>query len=159
MYLEINQLLPNTQHGFRRGKGTDTAITIAHETIAHHTANNDQEYVVLRDVSKAFDKVWILGMQYKIIHLNLPNTITKLLNNFLTNRKAKIRINTHTGEFLLKAGVPQGSSLSPTLYTIYTADIPEAGPGTTIIQYADDITQIITYPGKSRNLMARRTVN
>lgn len=36
-YLEINHMLPNTQHGFRRGKGTDTATTVAHETIAHHS--------------------------------------------------------------------------------------------------------------------------
>ena len=159
-YLEFNNLLPTTQHGFRRGRGTDTAITIAHETIAHHIANHDQVYVILRDVSKAFDKVWIEGLQFKISQLQFPDIITKLLNNFITERKAKIKINAYTGpEFNLLSGVPQGSSLSPTLYTIYTIDIPEAGPGTTNIQYADDITQIITYPGKSRNLMAIRTVN
>lgn len=49
-YLETNSLLPNTKHGFRRGRGTDTAITIALELIAHHTANNVYVYVVLRDV-------------------------------------------------------------------------------------------------------------
>lgn len=98
--------------------------------------------------------------QYKISRLQLPETITKLLNNFITNRKAKIKINTYIGqEFLILAGVPQGSSLSPTLYTIYTADIPEASPGTNNMQYVDDIIQIITYQENSRNIMNRRTVN
>ena len=159
-HLENNSLIPDTQHGFRKGRGTHTAITLAHETIAHHIANNDQVYIVLRDVSKAFDKVWLQGLQYKISQLQLPQIITKLLNNFIINRAAKIKINTYTGPpFSLLSGVPQGSALSPTLYSIYTSDIPIPGPGTTNIQYADDITQIITYPGKSRNFMAIRAAN
>jgi len=48
--------------------------------------------------------------------------------------------------------------LSPTLYTIFTADLPKPAINCYNIQYADDITQIITYPGKSRRLMARKTV-
>ncbi len=45
----------------------------------------------------------------------------------------------------LNAGDPQGSSLSPTLFTIYTADIPHPFIDCCNIQYADDITQIIAY--------------
>ena len=47
--------------------------------------------------------------------------------------------------------------MSPTLYTIFTADIPQAAHGCLNIQYADDITQIITYQGKSIQFMATRT--
>lgn len=50
----------------------------------------------------------------------------------------------------MQAGVPQNTSLSLTLYAIYTADVAEAGPGTTNIQYADDNT---------RNNVSRRTEN
>lgn len=54
--------------------------------------------------------------------------------------------------------MPQGSSLSPTLYTIFTADLPPPEWGCTNVQYADDITQIISYPGVSRGFMSRLTV-
>lgn len=97
-------------------------------------------------------------MQLKISQQQLPITFTKFLNNFITNRKAKIKIGNYTGPPLpLLAGVPQGSSISPTLYTIYTNNLPPTAIDCTNIQYADDVTQIVTYAGKSRALMATRT--
>ena len=157
IHLETKNIIKDTQHGFRNFRGTDTALTVIHETIAHHTANKQQCYLILRDVSKAFDKVWQDGLKYKIIQLQLPTPFTKLLNTFLVNREAKIKIGTFTGPPIpLLAGVPQGSILSPTLYTIYTNDIPPPAIDCTNIQYADDITQIISYPGKSRAFMANR---
>lgn len=123
-------------------------------------ARKSQCYVILRDVSKAFDKVWHKGLQYKISHLELPLVITKFINIFFTNRKAKNKTGNFTGQtFSLTAGVPQGSSISPTLYTIYTNDIPDPAFDCTTVQYADDVTQIVAYHGKSRQLMANRTVS
>ena len=43
--------------------------------------------------------------------------------------------------FELKAGVPQGGCLSPTLFSIYTVDIPEPETRNSIdIYYADNET-------------------
>lgn len=87
----------------------------------------------------------------------MPDIFTKLICSFIENRHAHIKINNHTGEPIsLRSGVPQGSSLSPTLYTLFTSDIPQPSPGCSYIIYADDITQIISYPGKSRQFMARK---
>lgn len=157
-HLETNNILNDTQHGFRMKRGTDTALTTIHETIAHYTAKKQQCYVILRDVSKAFDKVWHDGLHYKIAQLQLPATITKFLSNFITSRTAKIKIGNFTGPpFPLQAGVPQGSCLSPSLYIVYTNNLPQPAIDCTNIQYADDITQIVTYAGKSRSIMATRT--
>ncbi len=56
----------------------------------------------------------------------------------------------------LSCRVPQGSVLSPTLYTIYTIDL-EAFNKHINVCYVDDITQITGYPGKSKNMMNKQT--
>lgn len=60
-YLEDNKTLPDTQHSFRRKRGTDTAITTIYEAIAHHTASKDQCYVILSDVSRHLTKYGIMA--------------------------------------------------------------------------------------------------
>ena len=157
-YLETHNILPINQHGFRCNRGTDTALAITTELIADALSSKKQCHLVLRDVSKAFDKVWHNGLKFKIAQLQLPDITTKLLCSFLDNRSANISISHHNGlPFQLHSGVPQGTSLSPTLYALYTSDIPAASAGSTNILYADDITQIVTHPSKSKKIMARRT--
>ena len=153
-FLNDNKIIKDRQHGFRPQKGTSTAITIIHETIANALANKRQVYVVLRDVAKAFDKVWFNGLKYKLTHLQLPTILEKTLCNFLDHRSVKIKIGEETSnEIQIQSGVPQGSVLSPTLYTLYTNDLPPAGPGCLDILYADDVTQIVTTQSKSKNMM------
>lgn len=120
-FLADNNVIKDRQHGFRPHKGTNTAITILYETIANALASKQQVYVVLRDVAKAFDKVWHNGLKYKLLHLGLPPLLEKTLCNFLDNRSAIINIgNDSSNEIRLLSGVPRGSALSPTLYIRYT---------------------------------------
>ncbi len=150
-FLSDNNIIKDRQHGFRPQKGTSTAITIIHETIANALASKNEVYVVLRDVAKAFDKVWFNGLKYKISHLELPSILEKTLCNSLDHRSAKIKIGEETSnEIQIESGVSQGSLLCPTLYTLYTNDLPPAGPGCLDILYADDITQIVKTQSKSK---------
>ncbi|KAG0416570.1 putative RNA-directed DNA polymerase from transposon X-element, partial [Dictyocoela roeselum] len=102
--------------------------------------------IVLRDISRAFDKVWHKGLIYKMLNNNLPDELIRITNSYLNKRKAKIRIGDYVGEeFQLESGVPQGGCLSPTLFNFYTHDVPEASGVYVNLIYADDITQIVRY--------------
>ncbi len=156
-FIQSQDILPSSQHGFREKRGTGTALAITTELIAQAAARRDQCFLVLRDVSKAFDKVWHQGLQFKILGLGLPNHLERILCDYLADRKARIRVGDTLGpEIELQSGVPQGGILSPTLYTIYTRDLPPPAIDCHDILYADDISQIITYRGKSKLLMADR---
>ena len=116
-----NQLNPN-QHGFIKNRGTHTAIALATETISKATKNKNRINLVLRDVKGAFDKVWCDGLKNRILELNLSPNLTKILCNFISNRQTIIEWKGKSSStFELKAGVPQGPILSPTLYNIYIA--------------------------------------
>ena len=144
--LETTGMTNDRQHGFRRNRGTHTALATLNETLARDLRRGHSIDIVMRDVTKAFDKVWHDGLKFKIEQLRLPNDcFTKILCNYLDNRTAKIRLGTFTGhDFTLNTGVPQGACLSPTLYSFYIHDLPEPIPQTDYIAFADDITQIIS---------------
>ena len=159
-FCEDNEILNGSQFGFRKRKGTDTAIPIAFEKIAANQQHKNHCNVVCRDVAKAFDRVWIEGLQYKILtHDELPILLKKILCSFTFNRTAQIRINSIIGpKFQLKSGVPQGSILSPTLFIFYTHDLPlpHSNLSTDVI-FANDVTQVVEYRGNDREQLAVQT--
>jgi len=146
-YLDSNDMHNPRQHGFRRKRGTHTALATFHETVTKLLAQKMKVDVTLRDVTKAFDKVWHTGLKYKISRLPLHPNFTKILCDFLTDRTASVRVGGHVGPaFELESGVPQGACLSPTLYNLYTADLPPPIDDSDYICFADDISQLTYSP-------------
>lgn len=156
--MEENDIFNERHHGFRKCRSTQTAIAITTELLAIAKAQNNQVNLILRDVSKAFDKVWHHGLMYKILQTTLPLPYKRLLCDYIQERETAITIGNHTGPPIpLLSGVPQGGCLSPTLYILFTSDMPPPAPYSEYIMYADDITQVVNYPGKSTGIMARHT--
>jgi hypothetical protein len=78
-------------------------------------------------IEKAFDTTWNPGLLYKFSKLEFSSGIIKLISSFLSNRKFRFSVE---GEMSapreIQAGAPQGSVLSPTLYSIYKRRPPRA---------------------------------
>lgn len=133
-----NNILLKEQFGFRRYHSTTDQIVRVTENISTSFSWNQCTAAVFLDVSKAFDTVWHDGLIYKMHSFGLSLGITKLIRSFLTERTFRAKIqNALSNPRYIEAGVPQGSVLSPTLYSIFTSDIPKT-PTTTLAMYADD---------------------
>lgn len=113
--------------------------------------------MILLDVEKAFDSVWHNGLISKLKTLGFPLYLIKIIQSFLADRIFNVSIfGSNSTTRIIPAGVPQGSVLSPTLFNIYTSDIPKP-KHCDLALYADD-TAIYCH-GRSPNTMTRRLIN
>jgi hypothetical protein len=152
-----NAAIPDEQFGFRPKHSTADQLIHVTEFISHGMNQNKSTGAIFLDVAKAFDTVWHDGLVYKIHTAGLPLAMVKLINSFLQNRVFHAKIgHALSTERAIEAGVPQGSVLSPTLYAIFTADVPKPD-GTKLALYADD-TAILTRSG-SPELATQRLQN
>ena len=71
--LQFGQHFNPRQHGFTPNRGTHTALATIYELIANIKSQGGIANLVMRDISKAFDKVWHAGLQYKLLSLELQH--------------------------------------------------------------------------------------
>ena len=136
-YLATNNIIPNHQFGFREGHSTIEQVHRVYNTLRDALELKQYCSAAFLDVSQAFDKVWHLGLLYKL-KMHLPHTFYEILKSYLSNRSFRIKFSDETSQlYKINAGVPQGSVLGPTLYTLFTADLP-IGVNTNIATFADD---------------------
>ncbi|GFW52963.1 probable RNA-directed DNA polymerase from transposon X-element [Trichonephila clavipes] len=122
---EHNLLNPN-QYGFTNKLSTLHPLLRLTEHISEGFQKRKSTGAVFLDIQKAFDRVWINGLTFKLISYNLPPPLIHLIHSYLTNRSFKIRINeTLSNEHSVFAGCPQGSLLGPLLFNLYVNDIPD----------------------------------
>ena len=76
-------------------------------------------------MSKAFDTVNIHILIHKLQQTNIPNLIKKFVANYIKGRKGyTLYQGSKSKQQQFKTGVPQGGVLSPSLFNLYTSDLP-----------------------------------
>lgn len=145
-----NKILHPLHLGFLPFKGCDVALFCIFNHIIK--ARAEKKYVVLisLDITGAYDSVWHDGFALKALQIGLPGHMVRWIHQFLSNRTICVRWADQTSaNFKYLRGTPQGSVLSPTIYTIYKSDLLHSIPKeTTGIIYADDIFLICSSPSR-----------
>lgn len=144
---ENKKLLAKSQFGFRKGMSTFDSLSILTTEINHSFRNKQYLVGVFLDIAAAYDNVLLPVLRNKLLQLSIPEKITRFICCFLAQRT--ILIKSHDNSYLsprtVWKGLPQGSVLSPILYSLYTCDLETTvNPFCKVLQYADDLAIYIS---------------
>ena len=126
VYIE-EDLIPPSQAGFRKGRSTqDQILKLAQEAYRTIQTPLRNTAAVFFDIEKAYDRMWIEALAWKLQHIHgMSVALCCLLQSFLTNRQVQLKVNQEMTEYIdIKAGTPQGAILSPLIFNLWLADIP-----------------------------------
>ena len=139
-YVENNNMLPNLQFGFRKGRGTCDALLTISSYLQRSLDRGLEARMVGLDFSAAFDRVNHSALIYKLKLIGIGGPFLNIIKEFLTNRTQRVCIDGELSDVRnVISGVPQGSVLGPLLFIIYTSDM-WSGLENKLIAYADDAT-------------------
>lgn len=143
-YLDSCNIIPKFQSGFRRGHGTETALLNVTDDISEASDMGLSSILVLLDYTRAFDCLHPQLLLAKLKHYGFSNNTCNWFETYLTNREQTVVTYAADGTKMsspsktVDRGVPQGSILSPILFTIFTADLPNCIKTCKYHLYADD---------------------
>lgn len=110
------------------------------------------------DLSKAFDRVDHGTLLRKTQRLPALVGFSKWLHNYLSGRNFTVRVDGQfSGIYPLTSGVPQGSILGPSLFSVLVGDFPKCREENVVIQYADDVNFVLPFMENSPETISRIT--
>jgi ribonuclease HI len=154
-FLEHNGTISRAQSGFRKQRSTLDHLVCLETFIRDGFIRGDHVVSVFFDLEKAYDTTWKYGIMRDLQELGLRGRLPLFIQNFLSDRLFRVRVgSTYSGHYPQEMGVPQGSILSVTLFSIKInniANIPPPEIDTTL--FVDDFS--ISYRSKNMRSIER----
>ena len=117
--LEDRGLLAKEQCGFRKNHSTVDHL-VRFESFVREAFGRGQEVLaIFFDLEKAYDRTWKHGILSDLFDMDFRGRLPIFIEGFLANRMFKVKVgSTLSDNFEQEMGVPQGSILSPALFSI-----------------------------------------
>ncbi|KAL8599269.1 hypothetical protein ACOMHN_007984 [Nucella lapillus] len=125
-HLEKNEILPLCHAGFRKGRNCMEHVDRLIEDTKKLSlkGKNKKTVATFFDIKKAFDSVWHAKLLNKMGALGITGRMYNFIQTFLDSREITVKVGPSVSRsHILDMGVPQGSVIAPTLFSIMLHDI------------------------------------
>jgi hypothetical protein len=138
-YLDGNNLLNKSQHGFRKARSCVSQLLDHYDKILTLLESGFNVDTIYLDFAKAFDKVDHAIVLEKLSLLGIKGKLLGWIKSFLTDRTQYVIVNGFLSEpCKVLSGVPQGSVIGPLLFLVLIGDIDVAIKSSFLSSFADD---------------------
>ena len=126
LYLNTKNLLNQNHQGGIKNRGTTKAIINIDMKINQILEKGKTAAVIALDQSACYDIISHKILQNKLKHIGFDQQSLKLLDNFLSDRKQYVELNSVCSNLLVSGNrsVLQGSVMSTLLYNVFMLDLP-----------------------------------
>ena len=155
-YLEDNELITDTQNGFRKLRSCVDHLYVLTNVIRNRKSKGLSTFVCYIDLSKAFDMIDRDCLFAKLATAGVKGRMYWAIRSLYSNHMSSLLINNQQTEWFHNVtGVKQGDNISTTLFALYLNDLAEEilnsgkgvnldenGLSVSILMYADDIALV-----------------
>ena len=155
-FLEKNQLIATIQSGFRKQRDTLDHLVRFETFIREAFIKKEHAITVFFDLEGAYDTTWKYEIMNDLHDFGIRGRLAYLISAFLNEHQFRVRVgDTFSNPHKQEMGVPQGSILSFTLFSIKINNIVKSVcPGVECFLYVDDFC--ICYRSKHMHTVERQ---
>ena len=128
------------QFGYQEKVGVEDAILyLLHRAHSHLDRESGAVRIAFFDFSSAFNTIRPLLLRDKLTEMRVDPLLVTWITDYLTERQQYVRLKGCTSDTVVSStGAPQGTVLSPVLFTLYTSDFQHNSGLCHVQKYSDD---------------------